>query len=103
VADNQKAGTIFGDLYQFAEDNNITVVGGFDPTLGPSGGWVTASLLFQLDSNRVLTFIGREAVIVCSRIYTAWEPIVYYNTESSLRKGNISSLTLAKIPTSFMP
>lgn len=42
----RKAGTVFRELYQFAEDHGITVVGGSDRTVGPSGGWVIAS--FQI-------------------------------------------------------
>ncbi|KAK4053332.1 hypothetical protein OIO90_003944 [Microbotryomycetes sp. JL221] len=34
------AGTGFAQLYQFAEDNNITVLGGSSRTVGPSGGWI---------------------------------------------------------------
>ena len=41
-----KAGTVFHELYQFAEEHGITVVGGSDRTVGPSGGWVIVS--FQL-------------------------------------------------------
>ena len=98
---NQKAGTVFRELYQFAEDHGITVVGGSDRTVGPSGGWVTVSLQISIRPRWLLTFFGREAVIVCSQITSGWEPIVCYNTVSSLRKGNISQLMLAKIPTSF--
>lgn len=42
-ANSHKAGTVFHELYRFAEDHGITVVGGSDRTVGPSGGWVTAS------------------------------------------------------------
>ncbi len=48
--DNQKAGTVFRELYQFAEDHGITVVGGSDRTVGPSGGWVTASFQISIRS-----------------------------------------------------
>jgi len=103
-ANNQKAGTVFRELYQFAEEHGITVVGGSDRTVGPSGGWVTASFSSSpLDPNRLMTILGREAVIVCSQITSVWEPIVCYNIVSSLRKGNILRPTLAKIPTSFTP
>lgn len=46
----QKAGTLFRELYQFAEDHGITVVGGSDRTVGPSGGWVIASLQISIRS-----------------------------------------------------
>ncbi|PVF98323.1 FAD-binding domain-containing protein [Serendipita vermifera] len=34
------AGTVFGQVYDFAEQNNITFVGGTDRTVGAAGGWV---------------------------------------------------------------
>ncbi|SCV68840.1 BQ2448_961 [Microbotryum intermedium] len=34
------AGVPFYKLYQFAEDNNITILGGSARTVGPSGGWI---------------------------------------------------------------
>ncbi|SGY30076.1 BQ5605_C002g01113 [Microbotryum silenes-dioicae] len=34
------AGVPFCKLYQFAEDNNITILGGSARTVGPSGGWI---------------------------------------------------------------
>jgi hypothetical protein len=43
---NQKAGIVFHELYEFAEKQGVTVVGGTDRTVGPSGGWVTASIQF---------------------------------------------------------
>lgn len=36
------AGTGFAELYQFAEDNQITILGGSSRTVGPSGGWIGA-------------------------------------------------------------
>lgn len=35
------AGVGFLPLYQFAEANNITIVGGTSPTVGAGGGWIT--------------------------------------------------------------
>ena len=37
------AGTGFLQLYQFADANNITVVGGSSPTVGAGGGWITGA------------------------------------------------------------
>ncbi|PWN86912.1 FAD-binding domain-containing protein [Acaromyces ingoldii] len=37
------AGQGFLGLYQFAEDNNITIVGGSSPTVGTAGGWITGA------------------------------------------------------------
>jgi hypothetical protein len=31
---------VFGQLYDFAEENGITFVGGTDRTVGGAGGWV---------------------------------------------------------------
>ncbi|TVY40181.1 FAD-linked oxidoreductase [Lachnellula occidentalis] len=35
------AGQQFAGLYQFADENNVTVVGGASGSVGPAGGWVT--------------------------------------------------------------
>ncbi|TVY32503.1 FAD-linked oxidoreductase, partial [Lachnellula subtilissima] len=35
------AGQQFAGLYQFADDNNVTVVGGASGSVGPAGGWIT--------------------------------------------------------------
>lgn len=35
------AGIGFLALYQFADANNITIVGGSSPTVGAGGGWIT--------------------------------------------------------------
>lgn len=37
-----QAGVPFEDVYAFAEENNITVVGGYHQTIAASGGWVQA-------------------------------------------------------------
>ncbi|KAM0787233.1 hypothetical protein ACM66B_006470 [Microbotryomycetes sp. NB124-2] len=56
------AGTGFAQLYQFAEDNNITVLGGSSRTVGPSGGWIQGaghgalSNLLGLGVDRALQF-----------------------------------------------
>ena len=34
-------GQDFGSLYDFANENNVTVVGGASPTVRPGGGWLT--------------------------------------------------------------
>lgn len=34
------AGEGFLGLYEFAGENNITIVGGASPTVGPGGGWL---------------------------------------------------------------
>lgn len=35
------AGQQFDGLYQFAEDNDITILGGASGSVGPAGGWIT--------------------------------------------------------------
>lgn len=37
------AGNGFLELYEFAEANNITIVGGSSPTVGAGGGWITGA------------------------------------------------------------
>lgn len=37
------AGENFDNLYQFAEANNITIVGGSSKTVGAAGGWITGA------------------------------------------------------------
>ncbi|KAJ6600933.1 FAD-binding domain-containing protein [Mycena sp. CBHHK59/15] len=34
------AGAQWYDMYKFADDHNVTVVGGYHPTVGASGGWL---------------------------------------------------------------
>ncbi|KAJ3754142.1 FAD-binding domain-containing protein [Lentinula raphanica] len=56
------AGVPFEDVYSFAEDNNITVVGGYHQTIAASGGWVQAgghsilSPIYGLGVDRVLQY-----------------------------------------------
>jgi FAD/FMN-containing dehydrogenase len=35
------AGQQFDGIYQFAQKNNVTVVGGSSATVGAAGGWIT--------------------------------------------------------------
>lgn len=35
-----QAGQHFSAIYDFARENNVTFVGGADPSVGASGGWV---------------------------------------------------------------
>ncbi|KAJ3792555.1 hypothetical protein GGU11DRAFT_858736 [Lentinula aff. detonsa] len=56
------AGTPFEDVYSFAEENNITVIGGYHQTIAASGGWVQAgghsilSPIYGLGVDRVLQY-----------------------------------------------
>ncbi|KAJ7818797.1 hypothetical protein B0H14DRAFT_3739564 [Mycena olivaceomarginata] len=56
------AGVPTEDLYKFADDNNLTVVGGYAQTIAASGGWVMAgghsilSPVLELGVDRVLQF-----------------------------------------------
>uniref|UniRef100_A0A8H7XZV8 FAD-binding PCMH-type domain-containing protein n=1 Tax=Psilocybe cubensis TaxID=181762 RepID=A0A8H7XZV8_PSICU len=56
------AGQQFRTIYNFAKSNNITVVGGADPAVGASGGWVMGgghsalSVTMGLGVDRVLEF-----------------------------------------------
>ncbi|GAW08738.1 FAD-binding domain-containing protein [Lentinula edodes] len=56
------AGVPFEDVYAFAEENNITVVGGYHQTIAASGGWVQAgghsilSPIYGLGVDRVLQY-----------------------------------------------
>ncbi|THU84693.1 FAD-binding domain-containing protein [Dendrothele bispora CBS 962.96] len=56
------AGVPFEDLYQFADVNNVTIVGGYHQTVTASGGWVMGgghsilSPVFGLGVDRVLQF-----------------------------------------------
>ncbi|TFK54250.1 isoamyl alcohol oxidase [Heliocybe sulcata] len=57
-----KAGVGWQDVYQFADEQNVTIVGGYHQTVGASGGWVMGgghSILspnFGLGVDRVLQF-----------------------------------------------
>ncbi|KAE9406595.1 FAD-binding domain-containing protein [Gymnopus androsaceus JB14] len=56
------AGVPFEDVYEFAEENNITVIGGYHQTIAASGGWVQAgghsilSPIYGLGIDRVLQY-----------------------------------------------
>ncbi|KAF9045971.1 FAD-binding domain-containing protein [Hymenopellis radicata] len=56
------AGVTFESLYAFANKNNVTVVGAYHQTVGPSGGWVMGgghsvlSPVYGLGVDRVLQF-----------------------------------------------
>ncbi|KAJ7093986.1 FAD-binding domain-containing protein [Mycena belliarum] len=56
------AGVPFEDLYRFADENNLTIVGGYHQTVTASGGWVMGgghsilSPVFGLGVDRVLQF-----------------------------------------------
>lgn len=39
-----QAGVLWGDLYEFADVNNITLPGGADATVGAAGGFIQVSL-----------------------------------------------------------
>jgi hypothetical protein len=34
-----KAGVSFQDAYQFADENNSTLIGGYSGSVGAAGGW----------------------------------------------------------------
>lgn len=38
-----KAGVSWDSVYAFAEENNVTAIGGYHETVGASGGWVMVS------------------------------------------------------------
>ncbi|KAJ6515254.1 FAD-binding domain-containing protein [Mycena sanguinolenta] len=54
------AGVPFEDLYAFADENNLTAIGGYHQTISPSGGWVMGgghsvlSPVYGLGVDRVL-------------------------------------------------
>ncbi|KAF8916797.1 hypothetical protein CPB85DRAFT_252528 [Mucidula mucida] len=56
------AGVTFESLYAFADMNNVTFIGGYHQTVGPSGGWVMGgghsilSPVYGLGVDRVLQF-----------------------------------------------
>ncbi|CAI7648041.1 unnamed protein product [Penicillium glandicola] len=56
------AGVNFDEAYVFAQENNVTIVGGYAPTVGVSGGWVQngghsiLSPVYGLGVDRVLEF-----------------------------------------------
>ncbi|KAJ6591126.1 FAD-binding domain-containing protein [Mycena vulgaris] len=56
------AGVPFEDLYNFADTNNLTIIGGYAGTISPSGGWIMGgghsilSPVFGLGVDRVLQF-----------------------------------------------
>ncbi|CAI6297705.1 unnamed protein product [Periconia digitata] len=35
------AGQQFGELYEFGQNNNLTIIGGVSPTVGTAGGWIS--------------------------------------------------------------
>ncbi|EGO22798.1 hypothetical protein SERLADRAFT_416412 [Serpula lacrymans var. lacrymans S7.9] len=57
------AGNNFQDLYAFADQNNVTLIGGYAQTVGASGGWVMGgghsvlSPVYGLGIDRVLQFL----------------------------------------------
>jgi hypothetical protein len=57
---------VFGQVYDFAEANNLTFVGGTDRTVGASGGWV-----------QVRTFTKHLMTVPAKRVpLTGWWPFV---------------------------
>ncbi|KAJ5499009.1 FAD linked oxidase N-terminal [Penicillium expansum] len=56
------AGVNFDEAYEFAQQNNVTILGGYSPTVGVSGGWIQngghsiLSPVYGLGVDRVLEF-----------------------------------------------
>lgn len=56
------AGVNFDEAYEFAQKNNVTILGGYSPTVGVSGGWIQngghsiLSPVYGLGIDRVLEF-----------------------------------------------
>jgi hypothetical protein len=46
---------VFGQLYDFAEENGITFVGGTDRTVGGAGGWVQVRTDFTAPLGNLLS------------------------------------------------
>ncbi|KAK0474773.1 hypothetical protein IW261DRAFT_1422629 [Armillaria novae-zelandiae] len=42
------AGVPFKDVYEFADANNVTIIGAYHQTVAPSGGWVMTKLQFKI-------------------------------------------------------
>ncbi|KAF9076926.1 FAD-binding domain-containing protein [Rhodocollybia butyracea] len=72
------AGVPWQDAYSFADANNVTIVGGYDQTVGASGGWVMGgghsdlSPVFGLGVDRVLQFklVTPDGVYRTANAYT---------------------------------
>jgi len=67
-----QAGNYFDQLYQFAEQNNLTIVGGSDRTVGAAGGWVQVGA--NLPSQRSST----DRVLG----WRAWRPLQHTRSRS---------------------
>lgn len=88
-----KGGVGFHTVYEFAEANNLTFIGGYHQTIAASGGWVQVHFRFYFSVSLLQSdHWYRVVATVSSPQSMVWAQTACYNSKSSLPTANFVSL-----------